>query len=386
MSLRSSLSSKIQLFEKDFEVYNNIYISSLAILSNFDLFLKLSPGGFVIPVLKSNAYGHGLEQVATILKERNFPYIAVDGYFESLRIHEISKQPVLVMGAIKSVNYVNINPRNNAFVVHDLATLKAMGDTRKSFKIHIELETGMSRHGVRINELKDFLNLIKKYSNLLVEGVMTHLADADNPKSDKFVEQQTKKFDIGVEMIINAGFKLQYIHIAQSAGSTKTKSNYANTIRIGLGLYGITPLDKSDSNAAKLDRLRPALTLTSTISKLLEINRSESVGYGRTFIAKQKCQIGVLPLGYYEGLPRTLSNIGKVKLKNQYLPIVGRVCMNHTMIDITGTKAKINDEVTIISSDPKDDLCINQLCQNNKLFNYGLLVSLNQTIRRTIIK
>lgn len=385
MSFRSSLAKKLQSFEKEFAVYNNIYISRSAILHNFDLLSQLSPGGMVIPVLKSNAYGHGLEQITTILKDRKMPYIAVDGYFEGIHIHEISKQPVLVMGSINGVNYASIKPNGYAFVVHDLESLKAMGATNKPFTVHIEIETGMGRHGVRIDELPEFLNQVKTYKNLYVEGVMSHLADADNPTTAEHVTKQAQRFDQAVEMVISAGFKPKYIHIAQSAGSTKVVSKYANTLRTGIALYGISPLEITDSSADKLRALRPALSLTSTITKTLDVDNGESVGYGCTFIAKRNSRIGVLPLGYYEGLPRVLSNIGKVKLQNEYLPIAGRVCMNHTMIDITDSNAKSGDEVTVISADPSDPSSIVRICQDNKLFNYGLLVGFNQNIRRTII-
>ena len=385
MSFRSNIAKKLQSLEKEFAVYNNIYVSRSAILNNFDLLSKLSPSGQVIPVLKSNAYGHGLEQVTEILKDRTFPYIAVDGYFEALKIHEISKQPVLVMGAIKSVNYANINPKNCAFVIHDIESLDAIGETNKSFTVHIEVETGMGRHGVRIDELDNFLNQIKKYKNISVEGIMSHLADADNPNSTEHVSLQTKRFDSAVEMVLGSGFKPKYIHIAQSAGSTKAASKYANTVRPGLALYGISPLEVNDGASDKLQLLAPALRLASTITKVLEVDGGESVGYSCTFVATQKSRIGVLPLGYYEGVSRALSNVGKVKLGNDYLPIAGRICMNHTMIDITASNAKSGDEVIIISNDPTDQLNLANICHTHNLFSYGLLVGLNQNIRRTIV-
>ncbi len=386
MSFRSSISNKIKSFEKKFDVYNNIYISRSAILNNFDLFTELSPGGFVIPVLKSNAYGHGLQQITEIFKARRFPYIAVDGYFEGLKIHEISKQPVLVMGAIKNSNYDDIKPRGYAFVVHDIDSVRSIGQTKKKFLVHIELETGMGRHGIRIDELNDLLNEIKKYKNIIIDGVMTHLADADNPKSIKHVNLQSSRFDIGVKMIIDAGFNPKYIHIAQSAGSVKVKSKYANSLRIGIAMYGVTPLEINDKVANKLHKLQPVLRLTSTIDKVLDVDCGETVSYSRTFTAKRNSRIGILPLGYYEGLPRALSNVGQVKWRNKYLPIAGRVCMNHTMIDITDCKAKKDDEVIIISNQSKDQLSLNNICQQYGLFNYGVLVSLNQNIRRTIVE
>ncbi|MFZ2125141.1 MAG: alanine racemase [Candidatus Saccharimonadales bacterium] len=385
MQLHSVLVDKLRFFEKKFTVFNNIYISKSAILDNFDLLHKLMPAGFVIPVLKSNAYGHGLEQVSTILKERNFPYTAVDGYYEGLRIHLVSKQPVIVMGSISHDNYAKINPKGFAFVVHDIPTVKAIGKSGKKFVVHIELETGMGRHGVRINELDEFLATIGQYKNIHVEGVMTHLADSDNPETDEFVKLQTSRFDNSIETIKKAGFKPKYFHIAQSAGSVKTVSKYANTLRVGIALYGITSLENTDKYASKLSDLRPALALTSTITKVLKIDKGESVSYSRTFIAKRDSDIGVLPLGYYEGIPRALSNAGQVKLGDKYFTIAGRVCMNHTMIDVTKSPVKVGDKVTIISGRPNDKLSVNQICNKHNLFNYSFLVGLNENIRRTII-
>lgn len=386
MSLRASINKQLKRFEKEMVVYNTISVSRSALLHNFDFYARLSPGGMVIPVLKANAYGHGLEQVAEILQERHFPYIAVDGYFEGLRIHEASKQPVLVMGAIDPRNFASINPKNFAFVLHDKTTLKAMMATGKKYKVHLEIETGMGRHGIRPDELASFLTLIKGAKKLHVEGVMTHLADADNPRSKKHVELQTARFDKAVEQVREAGFSPKYLHIAQSAGSVKVRSRYANTLRVGIGLYGITPLEKSDKSAARLDALKPVLTLASTIAKVLEVDAGESVGYGCTFVAPRKSRIGVLPLGYYEGLPRALSNMGKVKWHGQYLPIVGRVCMNHTMIDLTDSKATAGDRVVVISTNKRDMVNVNAICEESGLFSYTFLVGLNQNIRRSIVE
>lgn len=314
------------------------------------------------------------------------PYIAVDGYFESLRIHEVSKQPVLVMGAIYPDNYAKMNFKRCAFVVHDKQTVDAIAATGKAVNVHIEIDTGMSRHGVRPAELAGFLDALKQYPSIQVEGVMTHLADADNPRSTSHVKGQVAKFDVAVEVIRSTGYSPKYIHIAQSAGSTKVQSKTANTLRVGIAMYGITPLATSDPYAKKLAQLQPALTLTSGVGKVLNIDVGDMVGYGCTFVAKRPSRIGVLPLGYYEGLPRQLSNIGSVKYKNQYLPIVGRICMNHTMVDLTGTDVDFGDVVTVISSNKQDKNSIDQISIKHEIFNYGLLVGLNQNIRRTVVE
>ncbi|HSH56110.1 MAG TPA: alanine racemase [Candidatus Limnocylindrales bacterium] len=386
MSYRSIINARLRALEKNFTTYNNIYISRSAVLHNFDMFTELSPGGHVIPVLKANAYGHGLEQIANILKERSLPYLAVDGYFEALRIYEVSKQPVLVMGAIHPNNFTKMNWKSCAFVVYDEQTLEALAATGTTVRIHVEIDTGMSRHGVRPSDLSSFLELLKSHPKIEVEGIMTHLADADNPLSTEHMTEQVAKFDAAVDKIRSEGFSPKYVHIAQSAGSAKVHSKTANTLRVGIALYGITPLASDDRFAVKLAQLQPALTLTSTVAKVIEIGAGDAVGYGCTFVAKRPSRIGVLPLGYYEGLPRQLSNVGTVKHKDKYLPITGRVCMNHTMVDITDTDVSLGDVVTVISSNKADENSIDQIARRYDIFNYGLLVGLNQTVRRSVVE
>ncbi len=386
MSYRSIINARLKTFEKEFTTYNNIYISRSAVLHNFDIFTELSPGGHVIPVLKANAYGHGLEQIASILQERTMPYLAVDGYFEAQRIREISKQPILVMGAIHPDNFAKMNLKSYAFVVHDEQTLVALAAAGKTVLVHVEIDTGMSRHGVRPADLINFLQLLKRYPQIIVEGVMTHVADADNPLSTAHMAGQVAKFDDAVEVVRSQGYSPKYIHIAQSAGSAKVRSKTANALRVGIAMYGISPLRMNDPYAAKLSQLQPALTLTSTVAKVLTIDAGDAVGYGCTFEAKRPSRIGVLPLGYYEGLPRQLSNVGVVEYEDQYLLIVGRVCMNHTMINLTDTNVTPGDVVTVISNRKDNQNSVDQISQRYDIFNYGLLVGLNQNIRRSIVE
>jgi alanine racemase len=290
------------------------------------------------------------------------------------------------MGAIKPENFKRMSFKRVALVCHDMATIRALGATQRKVSIHIEIETGMTRHGVSMPDLPVFLKEIAKYKNIHLEGVMTHLADADNAEDDAYNQQQTATFDSAVATVLEAGFTPAYIHIAQSAGSPKITSTYANTLRVGLALYGINPLDAADASYDRLaTALQPALTLTSTVTKVQAIERGITVSYARTFKAAGPTRIGVLPLGYYEGVPRALSNSGQVQFGNSYLSIAGRVCMNHTMIDITHSKAAVGDRVTVISADKISDVTVERICQKHGLFTYSLLTGLNQTIRRRVV-
>jgi len=384
MAFRTTIETLIRKFEKDFSTHNRIEISKSALLHNADLFAKLSEKA-VIPVLKGNAYGHGIEQVATALKGGSFPYIAVDGYFEALRIRKVSRQPVLIMGAIKPENFAKIKYDRFAFVVQDAATIRALGNTGKRVAVHLECNTGMNRYGALPPELEKLAKLILHYPNLQLEGIMSHLADSDGT-DPATVADAVQQFDTCVEAVRAAGGHPSLIHVAQTAGSLKARSKYANAMRLGIGLYGSNPFSPTHPAHEQLAGLQPALQLISTITKTIDLKKGQSVSYNYTFTAPRNMKIGVLPLGYYEGMPRAFSNAGCVKYKSSFPNVVGRVCMNHTMISLDGTAAKSGDEVVVFSSDPKNKNSVDNAAHRLGLFNYNLLTAFSPDIRRVLVK
>ncbi len=181
-------------------VYNRIDISSKALLANAEFF-RTRTGLQIIPVIKSNAYGHGLEQVAEVLDGGKFPFLAVDGYFEALKIRKITSKPVLVMGMIKPEDFKNIRTKNISFFVQDEATIRAIGSLNRKVKVHLEINTGMNRYGIGPNELDRYLRLLKNYPKIEMEGVLTHLADPD-AGSEKNTLDATAIFDDCVRRIL----------------------------------------------------------------------------------------------------------------------------------------------------------------------------------------
>jgi len=383
MTIRTTIDRFISSFEKDFATHNRIEVSKSALVHNFDLFAALS-GKQVIPVLKGNAYGHGIEQVATALKDQSLPYIAVDGYFEALRVRKVSQQPVLVMGAIKPENFAKLTYDQFAFVVQDKAAIRALGKTGKHVVVHLECNTGMNRYGAAKTELSELTSLILSYPNLRLEGVMSHLADSDGNNAET-VENAVRLFDECVETVRMAGASPTMFHVAQTAGGLKAKSKYATAMRLGIGLYGINPFSPGHLEHSKLVGLRPALQFISTITKTIYLDKGDQVSYNYTFTAPKAMRIGVLPLGYYEGMPRTFSNAGIVKLGASYVAIVGRVCMNHTMINLDGVTAKVGDEAIVFSSDGKNKNSIANAAKQHGLFTYNLLTALSPDVRRILV-
>ncbi len=385
MSIRKNIDKLLKKFEKEYVTHNRIEVSKQAIRDNVELFKRLS-GKQVIPVLKGNAYGHGIEIVAQALRGTKISYIAVDGYFEALRVREVSNQPVLVMGAILPENFKRIKYDGFTFVVHDEATIHALGKTGKHIKVHLECNSGMNRYGARPNELSQLTKLILNYRNLQLEGVMSHLADSDG-NDPATVDAAVRLFDECVEVAQEAGANPTILHIAQSAGSLKAKSKYANTMRLGIGTYGINPFPADHPLHQELhNELRPALKLVSTITKIIPLEKDEKVSYNYTFTTPKDMKIGVLPLGYYEGVNRALSNAGFVKVGDSFTPIVGRVCMNHTMFSLDGIDAQVGDEVIVYSNNPNDKNSIDTIARERGLFSYNLLTALSSDVRRILVE
>ncbi len=387
MSFRKNIDSFLRQFEREFTTHNLIEVSRAAILHNLALFADSSQQQ-VIPVLKGNAYGHGIREVATALKRAAVPYIAVDGYYEALRIREVSNQPVLIMGAILPENFKRMRYDNFTFVVQNEATIVALGNTGKHIKVHIECNTGMNRYGIKPDKLASLTQAILRYKNLELEGVMSHLADSDGT-DPATVDTAVGQFDTCVELVRAAGANPTILHVAQSAGSVRAASEYANCIRVGIGLYGLNPFPQGHTEYSKLQALQPALRLTSAITNIIDLEKGDKVSYNYTFTAPMRMRIGVLPLGYYEGawtLARGAAKAtGEVQVGDTFTPIVGKVCMNHTMISLDGISVKVGDRVVVYSNNPADKNAVDTIAREYGLFNYAMLTSLNCDVRRVLV-
>jgi alanine racemase len=374
-----------QLRENDFITLNRIELSRERLLHNMAVVAGQHPGKAIIPVLKGNAYGHGLEQIAQMLNSVFCPLVAVDGYFEAAKIRDISRHRLLVMGYVLPQNAHLLDTERCSFVVQDVAGLHALGRLRRPVRVHMELNTGMNRLGLQPEEVQSYLDALGQYPTLTLEGIMTHLADADNEQDDGFTHRQAQAFEVQVAQIRGQGFNPAFVHIANTAGGTKVRSHITNALRLGIGLYGINPLSERDARYSHLSGLLPVLELKSTIIKVFDLQPGDKVSYNGTFTADRPMRIGVLPLGYYEGMPRELSNTGHVLGGHHTVPITGRVCMNHTMVDLTGTRLGPRDQVTLISNNLGAPNSVRALQQNHHLFPYTVLTGLSSSVKRVIV-
>ena len=388
MSWISRIFNIKKYFERPLDVLNEVHISESALLKNYDYLSTLQPGVEIFPVLKSNAYGHGIEQVAQILKKRSPSYLVVDSYYEALRIHEIHPAKVLLIGYNLPANYAKMDLDWVTPVITDLEALEVIGKLDKTVSIHVKIDTGMRRQGILFSEVPTFLDMLKKYPKIILEWACTHLADADNSKDDTFSFFQTEHFKKALERISAAGHTLRYVHVANSAGHLKWIGHeLANASRVGISLYGINSLAEKDKKHSAGASLLPVMEFTSTIVSKKYLAAWESVSYGLTFKAPWDMEIGIVPVGYYEWLPRSLSEKDFCLTHgDRSLPILGRICMNMCIVDVTNKNMWVGDQVTIFSRETWRPNSIATASEKSGLISYELLVDVAESIRRTVVK
>jgi alanine racemase len=350
-----------------------------SILHNLRQYQKRYPKLAVAPVLKSNAYGHGLIQIAKILGQESLPFFVVDSFYEALTLRqERVKNKILILG-FTSLDQVNKGLENCSFGITSLENLKIISKNLKSKRaFHLKIDTGMHRLGILTSEIQDALRLIKKNKNIILEGLCTHLADSENENVD-FTNQQMTEWNKSVKIFRENFSAIKYFHVANTAG-TRIEGIDANVARVGIGLYGIDTAPK-----ARLD-LKPALEMVCVIASIKNINPKDKIGYSLTYEATRPMRIAIAPVGYYEGVDRRLSNKGSFIVGNKPCKIVGRVSMNMTAIDISMVPGvKLGESVLVISRNLRDKNSVENIAKICNSLEREILVHIPASLRRVVI-
>lgn len=344
---------------KPYRTLNTIEVSASALIHNLNAYRKRVPQQAVCPVLKSNAYGHGLIEVGKVMEKESPPFLIVDSLYEAQKLKKSGiKSPILILGYTLPEN-LRSKRYPFHFTVTDLPTAHILA--KHQTPVHIEVDTGMARTGFNMEEFPQALQAMKAM-RLNVEGLFTHLADADNPESLQSTQSQLQSFQKAIQWTRAAGFRPKWIHANNSAGASVASLPDLNMMRLGIGLYGFPQVfDK------ELEALQIAISIKSTLIAVRQLKKGQKISYNGTFTAPKTMHIGTLPFGYYEGLPRTLSN---------QAPFLGRICMNHSMIQVKPT-AKPGDEVEIYKDIVKSSA-------KSGTISYELLARLSESVRREV--
>ncbi len=339
----------------------------------------------IMAVVKSDGYGHGALPIARCLEKIDFIYGFATATAEEaliLRRSGISK-PIMILGYTFSYAYEDLIKEDVAFTVFrkDMAEeISALSvKLNKDAKVHVKVDTGMNRIGIRPDE--EGLNFVKELlelPGLQAEGIFTHLANADcSDKTDAY--QQVERFKEFLQMIEN---KLSYSfpvrHCFNSAGLMEMQDETFNVGRVGISMYGVWPSD--EMNRDELD-LQPALSLRSKIVYIKTLPAGSKISYGGTFVTAKETRVATVPVGYGDGYPRGLSNCGWVIIKGIKCPILGRVCMDQFMVDVTELpEISEGEKVTLIGEDGDEGITVEQLCDLYGGFRYEMICDIGKRV------
>jgi alanine racemase len=244
-------------------------------------------------------------------------------------------------------------------------------------RVHIKIDTGMHRHGVALNELKKTINVLQSNQNIKIEGLLTHLADADNVNSDDFTLKQLEVWQEALK-IYKSYFQDGVFHFSATTGTSYLDKAESNLIRMGAALYGF------DVTKDKKLNLKPILSWMAKIVNLKELKRGESISYNCIFKADHDMKVALVPCGYFEGVPKNSSNKGYMYFKNEPLRILGKVCMNLTALDVSNVNVDLEDEVEVFSNNPQRLNSVENYAKICETSIHDILARLAPTIKRVV--
>lgn len=358
-----------------------IFISRTRLVENLKEYQKKYPKLQFAPVLKSNAYGHGLIEVAEVLDKEKVAFFVVDSLPEAtiLRSNGI-KSEILIIGHTKPENIRNSRLPKVAFTITSLDQLHVISTTASvKLNIHLKIDTGMNRQGILPEQIDKSIEVIKSNKCLKLVGVCSHFADADGV-GEAFTKSQIKQWEEIIPRFKKEFSAIKYFHISATAGTFFSEQTFGNVARLGIGLYGVNPSPLVTLN------LNPVLQMQSVISSLKKVRTGEYIGYNITYKAKQDLIVAIVSAGYFEGVDRRLSNGGVFKIGDTYCPIVGRVSMNITSIDVTAVlNVKFGDKVIIISDNADDKNSVENIAKLTQTIPWEIFVHIPPHLRRIVI-
>lgn len=340
-------------------------------------------------VVKANAYGHGIDVVAPIAAQYA-DWLGVNNLEEALAVRDLGiNKPLAILGhtEIDRLDYVISGEFRQVLYRQDVAVaLSSLAKERGTkARVHLKVETGTHRQGVALGDLEGFVKELLDLSNLEIEGVYTHFANIEDTLDPTFAQFQIDEFRRALAIVKDAGARPSWIHASATSGALLYPETGFNMIRVGIGTYGIWPSRETQLASRERGRritLTPALTWKTRIAQIKTIRPGEFVGYGLTYQASHPMKIAILPIGYYDGYDRKLSNSGRVLVGGQAVPVIGRVMMNMIAIDVTDVDVKPDDDVVLIGRQGKAEIRAEELAEKIGTIAYEVLSRINPGIPR----
>lgn len=360
--------------------YSVINLDALA--NNFFAIKKHVGNSMIMPIIKANAYGHGLIPIAKYLENCGANYFGVALIEEAIQLRNAGiNLPILVLGAIVSDQIPLFINNNIDFMASSIDRLRSINDTAqlldKKARVHLKVDTGLGRIGVRYANAENFFIEALKLKNIEIIGISSHFATSDD-KDTSYMKLQCERFEEICSFFEKNSLKMPIRHIANSGAIMQSKDTHFDMVRPGIMLYGVYP----QSWMSSLFHLKPVLSLYARVVYFKVVLENSGVSYGLTWKAKKDTRVITIPIGYGDGYPYELSNKGYALLNGKKHPIVGKVCMDQLMINIENDTAYNGDEVVLIGKSGTQEITINELVDLYGGSPYEFLVLLNNRIIR----
>ena len=342
-----------------------------------------------LAVVKADAYGHGAVQCSKRLEAEGIDWFGVALPEEAVELRDSGiRKPILCMGGFwpgqeELLLRYRITPAISSIEQAEMLNRFA-ANRGVTADIHIKIDTGMGRIGVRVDEAGDCADKLCKLNNLRVEAMMSHLAAADNLSENEFTDEQISAFSRAVETFRDKGIRPDFVDLANSPGAVAHAASRKDMVRLGGVLYGLggDVLPKG----IPTPELRPILSLQTEVSHIKRVPAGESLGYGRSFYTKHDSVIATLPIGYADGYPRKLSNTGRTIVSGVYAPIVGRISMDWTIIDVTGIPdVEIGSEAILIGRSDNCVILAEDLAALTETISYEITCGVKRRVERRFV-
>lgn len=366
-----------------------IEINKEALYKNIESYKRVISSKLFAVVIKSNAYGHGLEQIALLCNQHPaINMLCVVSLKEALQLRSLNIQKPLLVLSIVDNDLKSAVEQNISLVIYDMHMLHELNEKARALgkkaSIHIKVDTGLSRLGILYEEAVLFIQQAYAFSHIFVQGIFTHFAESEN-EDQTFTHLQLQRFNSILQHLELLNIKIPLQHTTCSAATTAYSQSHFTMVRLGIGLYGLWPSTynkKITQQTYPHFSLYPVLSWKTGIIHLKEVPSHSFVGYDLTYQTTRPTRIATLPIGYWDGYDRRLSNRGKVSIRNQFAPIIGRIAMNLCMVDVTGLDVTYHDEVILLGN--QEGITADNLAEVCDTINYEIVTRINPLLPRKV--
>jgi alanine racemase len=342
-------------------------------------------------VVKANAYGHGDKEVVKILSSY-VDYFQVDSIEELERVRKMTKKPIFVFGYLNEDGIKRAIKQKSIISAFDLIHLLKInyisGILKTKTKVHVAIDSYLGREGIMPSQIKNFIIEIKKMKNVELDGAYSHFANIEDTMNFTHAERQINMYHELVKIFKENGYPLIKTHISATSGILvyEKGNSLHDIVRLGIGLYGMWPSEHLEYLNKKKINLKPVLRWVTHVAQVKILPANHPIGYGLTYITKKPTKIAVIPQGYEDGLPRSLSNNGDVLIKGKRAKIIGRVAMNMTVVDVSNIKdVKPDDEVVILGRQNNSVILAEQIAKESNTINYEVTTRISPLLPRVIV-